>query len=201
MKGLVFFKPTTRPTKPDVLYDFRELWQSPRSRILVGRIWQQIGRSRRNDYPSIHQLLVHRFHHPLSTLRQPPACTHWPWYRPLRAAGELGCPSPPPCLAPALPSFCVETWKFRFGNPTAPIRSHAALALRKCATPIPAVPLGASATKRPTANKLSLRLKITSSNYTAYCSGTAARVRIRSIAASTRRWTTTARLSDPTAKA
>lgn len=49
------------------------------------------------------------------------------------------------------------------------------------------------------ATKLSLRLKITSSNYTAYCSGTAAR--IRSIAASTRRWTTTARLSDPTAKA
>jgi hypothetical protein len=35
MKGLVFFKPTTQPTKPDVLYDFRELWQFPRSRFLV----------------------------------------------------------------------------------------------------------------------------------------------------------------------
>ena len=153
MKGLVFFKPTTRPTKPDVLYDFRELWQSPRSRILVGRIWQQIGRSRRDDYPSIHQLLVHRFHHPPNTLRQPPACTHWPWYRPVRAAGEPGCPSPTPCLGPALPSFCVGPGSSVSVIRLVAIRSHAALvALRKCATPIPAVPLGASATKRPTAN-------------------------------------------------
>jgi hypothetical protein len=105
---------------------------------------------------------------------------------------------PLPCASVAI--VLRRTWKFRFGNPTAPIRSHAALALRKCATPIPAVPLGASATKRPTANKLSLRLKITSSNYTAYCSGTVARVRIRSIAASTRRWTTTAETFGPDGK-
>jgi hypothetical protein len=70
----------------------------------------------------------------------------------LRAAGELGCPSPTPCLAPALPSFCVGPGSSVSVIRLVAIRSHAALDLRKCATPIPAVPLGASATKRPTAN-------------------------------------------------
>jgi hypothetical protein len=30
-----FFQPTTQPTKTYVLYDFRVVWQSPRSRKLL----------------------------------------------------------------------------------------------------------------------------------------------------------------------